>query len=109
MFSTDWWTKQIFLDKLEVLSDPDITEEEEESNYRNFMDGTNVNEELIEEYDGLNSEYSFFVILVKMQTLMRGHSIKIITQGRKINVNLCNLNLNLPKEFDNSHSKAFFD
>ena len=72
----------------------------------------NFQEEGIEEYDGLNENYAFFVISTHLEMLMRGHAIKILTQDRKVKVdvpNLYSLTLNLPVLFDTENSKAYFD
>ena len=90
IFDSSWWEKQILIDKLEILPDPDAQDEEEKDDQIDqFMDiDFSSNFELVEEYDGLNENFAFYVVLVKLQMLMRGHSIKIITQGKKININL---------------------
>ena len=72
----------------------------------------NFNEDGIEEFDGLNENYAFFIISTQLEMLMRGHSIKILTQDRKIKIDvpsLYTLTLNLPVVFDTENSKAYFD
>mmetsp|Transcript_14181 Transcript_14181/g.14177 ORF Transcript_14181/g.14177 Transcript_14181/m.14177 type:complete len:83 (-) Transcript_14181:174-422(-) len=76
------------------------------------MDERQLKTEPIEEYDGLNDGFAYFVIVANLDLLMRGHAIKIITQDRKINIdvpNLYSLTVNLPLVFDKSDSKAYFD
>lgn len=88
IFDEKWWEKQILCDKLELIANPDADEEEEKDDGDYIMDQSIDTNEMIEEYDGLNDNFAFFVVLVNLHMLMRGHSIKILTQGKKIKINL---------------------
>lgn len=62
-----------------------------------------ADEEMCEEYDGMNDNFGAFLIVAKMDLLMRGFSVKIMTNETKINIGvkgLYQLNLNLPLAFD---------
>ena len=114
LFDSKWWSSQLLLDKLDLIEDPekDFEDEEEDEEIQNFLDKTKVKWEIIEEYDGLNEDFGYFVIVANLNLLMRGHAIKILTQERKINIdvpNLYSLTINLPILFDKDESKAFFD
>ena len=114
LFDTKWWSSQLLLDKLDLLPDPNAEEEEdeEEEEIQNFKDDINLKTEAIEEYDGLNDNFAYFVIVANLELLMRGHSIKLITQERKVNIdvpNLYSLTLNLPMIFDKENAKSYFD
>ena len=76
------------------------------------MDDPKYETELIEEYDGLNDNFAYFVLVANLEMLMRGHSIKIITQERRVNIDvpsLYSLTVNLPLPFDKEDAKAYFD
>ncbi|CAI2367262.1 unnamed protein product [Moneuplotes crassus] len=114
LYNDQWWKDQILLDKLDLIPDPTKEEEDEDEDQemQNFMDERQLKTEPIEEYDGLNDGFAYFVIVANLDLLMRGHAIKIITQDRKINIdvpNLYSLTVNLPLVFDKSDSKAYFD
>jgi hypothetical protein len=107
-----WWEKQILINSLELLVDPDSPEDDDNQKIHNFKDDIDVVGEPIEEYDGLNENFAYFVLVANLELLMRGHAIKIITQDKKINIDvpsLYNLTINLPIYFDKSGGKAYFD
>jgi hypothetical protein len=65
-----------------------------------------------EEFDGLNENFQAFFLVANLDMLMRGHSVKIKVDDRKINIlvtSLYQLNLSLPLEFDSHSSTAKFD
>lgn len=69
-------------------------------------------EDPIEEYDGLNVNFAYFVVILQLPLLMRGHSIKVSKFERKVKVevpSLYKLGLNLPLEYDASSGLAYFD
>lgn len=97
------------------MVDPKTEDEqldEEKDKIENFMDDPKYETEILEEYDGLNDNFAYFVLIANLEMLMRGHSIKIITQERRINIdvpNLYSLTVNLPLPFDKDDAKAYFD
>jgi len=113
LHDSEWWSSQILLDTLDLLPDPNAEEEEDEDEeISNFLDDINLKAEAIEEFDGLNEDFSYFVVIVNLELLMRGHAICITTQDRKINIDvpsLYSLTVNLPIIFDKEKSKSFFD
>jgi len=56
-----------------------------------------------EEYDGMNQNSAAFYLVINLEMLMRGISIKLKCDGRKINLevpHLYKLNLNIPINYD---------
>lgn len=94
------------------MANPEVEEEEQDEDIDNFLDEPTVKTDLIEEYDGLNDNFAYFVIIARLEMLMRGHAIRIVTQDRRINIdvpNLYTLTINLPLGFDKASAKALFD
>lgn len=64
LYDQQWWCDQILIDKLDILSDPNSTEDEEkDEDIDNFMDEPHIQSETIEEYDGLNDNFEYFVLV----------------------------------------------
>ena len=104
----------MLIDTLELMIDPDQEEDDEQANNKieDFLDEATIQHDIIEEYDGLNDNFGYFVVLANLDMLMRGHAIKIITLDRKVNIDvpgLYTLTINLPVMFDKENSKAYFD
>jgi ribosomal protein S24E len=113
ILSEEWWWKQLLIDKLELIVDPDKDEEDDAyEKVDNFLDETTMKRPIIEEYDGLNDNFNYFVVVANLNMLMRGHSIRILTQERKVSIdvpNLYYLTINFPILFDKKNAKAYFD
>lgn len=112
LYDNQWWEKQILISNLELLVDPDNPEEDDDQEIHNFKDDISIIGEPIEEYDGLNENFAYFVLVANLELLMRGHAIKIITQDKRINIDvpsLYSLTINLPINFEKSDAKAYFD
>lgn len=64
LYDQQWWCDQILIDKLDILPDPNSTEDEEKNeDIDNFMDEPTIHSEIIEEYDGLNDNFAYFVLV----------------------------------------------
>jgi len=89
-----------------------LTDEKWLETFEDVFELRGEKEDQIEEFDGLNSDFSSFVLTAKMDLLMRGFSISIVTQEKKVNISvqgMYKLNLNLPLDFDVTSSRAFFN
>lgn len=84
-----------------------LVDEDWLASFEDVFEMTGEKEDQIEEFDGLNNDFTTFVLTAKLDLLMRGFSISIVTMDKKLNISvqgMYKLNLNLPLDFDVANS-----